>query len=104
MAGSMSSYPVNVVAQYPERSSRGWALLGLIGLKFIAAIPHLFVLAFVAFIAYFAVWIGYLVVLITGKYPRGLWDFAIGTLRWQTRVSAWLWGISDKYPPFSMQE
>ncbi|MBM4436696.1 MAG: DUF4389 domain-containing protein [Actinobacteria bacterium] len=103
-SSSSTSYPVNLVAPYPERSSRGWALLGLIGLKYFFMIPHGIVLMFVIFLASIVVWLSYLIVLITGRYPRGLYNFALGTLRWQTRVSAWLWGLADQYSPFSMQE
>ena len=98
-------YPVRVEAEYPDRPTRLLALLGLLFMfpKTILLVPHLFVLWFVHLAAMIAVYVGYLVVLITGEYPRGLFDFVLGALRWQTRVAAWLFGLVDRYPPFSMR-
>jgi hypothetical protein len=53
--------------------------------------------------------IGYIVVyliscfaiLFTGRFPRGLWEYQVGVLRWQARFYSWIYLLSDRYPPFS---
>jgi hypothetical protein len=98
-------YPVTVEADYPEQSSRLLALAGVLFMwpKAVLLLPHLFVLYFVQLAAFVVAFLGYWVVLFTGRYPRGMHEFVVGALRWQTRVSAWLLGLVDRYPPFSMR-
>ncbi len=48
--------------------------------------------------------IAFWVILFTGQYPRGLFDFAVGFYRWQLRVTAYLGLLRDEYPPFSGQQ
>jgi hypothetical protein len=67
----------------------------------ILVIPHLlaiwgFAWAVTTIVAWFAI-------LFTGRYPRALYDFATGALRWTTRVEAYLLLLTDEYPPFSLQ-
>jgi len=45
----------------------------------------------------------FLVVLFTGSCPRALFDFLRGWMRWQTRMNAWVFGLVDRYPPFSLE-
>ena len=96
-------YPVKLEADYPERSSRLLALCGIFIMwpKMILAVPHIFILYFVNIAAFFIAYIGFWVVLFTGSYPRGMHSFVVGTMRWQTRVQAWMLGLVDEYPPFS---
>jgi hypothetical protein len=42
-------------------------------------------------------------ILLTGRYPRALYDFGVGVLRWNTRVEAYLLLLHDEYPPFSLE-
>ncbi|MEU8894801.1 DUF4389 domain-containing protein [Nocardia sp. NPDC048505] len=73
--------------------------------KWILAIPHYIVLFFLG-IAYVVVWIvALLAILFTGRYPRGLFDFSVGVLRWSWRVGFYAWSPlgTDKYPPFSLR-
>ena len=87
---------------YPDAKTqlgRGWPLI-----KWFLAIPHYIVLFFLG-IAAIVVWvIAWFAILFTGRYPKGLFDFIVGVLRWGLRVSAYAAIlITDKYPPFSLQ-
>ncbi len=65
------------------------------------AVPHFIVLIFYQLAAGIMAWIGYWIVLFTGNRPPGFHSFILGYLRWNWRVSAWLVGLVDDYPPFA---
>jgi hypothetical protein len=92
-SGEPGQYPLMLEVEYREDLSR-W----MIFVKWLLAIPHYFVLLFVVFpIAFF-------VILFTGRYPRGLFDFVVGVARWAVRVNAYaFWFMTDRYPPFSLR-
>ena len=90
-------YPVRLELDYPRRLSRL-----LIFVKWLFVIPSAFVYLFVALIASFAVFLAFFAILITGRYPRGLFDFVTGSYRWGYRINAYLWLLTDAYPPFRM--
>ena len=72
--------------------------------KWFLAIPHYILLAFLAVGALVAVLIAWFAILITGRYPRGLFDYVVGVARWALRVQAYaLLLITDRYPPFSLR-
>ncbi len=105
MTGPSNSqrYPVDFEVEYPESGSRLLALIGvLFFFKWILLIPHLIILTFLGIAQFVVVYIGYWAVLITGRYPKGLFDFGVGVQRWSLRTTAWLNGWSDRYPPFSL--
>ena len=105
MATPDNTYPANCSIEYPDSSSRIWALLGLLfWIKFIAIIPHIIALTVLSLAVILLMIIGYLVVTFTGKYPRGLFDFQVGMSRWNFRINCWIVGLTDKYPPFSLKE
>jgi Domain of unknown function (DUF4389) len=98
-SGEPGEYPVLLEVDYDENLSR-WQIF----VKWLFAIPHYFVLVFLLIAAYVAVFIAFFAILFTGRYPRGLFDFVVGTVRWLTRVQAYShWLMTDRYPPFSLK-
>lgn len=99
-----SNYPVQVTVQRPEHSSRLLALFSIpyFLLRFLLLIPSLICLYVLGICAGVVAWIGFWAVLFTGSYPVGMHEFVTGVLRWQTRVSAYLYGLIDAYPPFRL--
>jgi len=89
---------------YPESSSRGLLLLRTFFGFIYVYIPHFFCLIFLQLGGVFVKLIAFWVVLITGKYPKGMHDYMVGVLRWNMRVTAYMWNLTDTYPPFSMKE
>jgi hypothetical protein len=76
----------------------------MIFVKWLLAIPHYIVLLFLLIAAYVVVFIAFFAILFTARYPRGLFDFVVGTYQWLTRVSAYAsWFMTDRYPPFSLK-
>ncbi len=72
--------------------------------KWLLAIPHYIVLAFLAIGAVFAVVAAWFAVLFTGRYPRGLFSYVEGVFRWGLRVEAYAFLlVTDRYPPFRLR-
>jgi hypothetical protein len=93
-------YPLSFKGQLSEPLSR-WLWL----VKWFLLIPHYIVLVFL-WIAFAVAWvIALFAILFTGKYPRGLFDFNLGVLRWTWRVSYYGYSAlgTDKYPPFTLK-
>jgi len=92
---------VHLKVPYPDVQKDLKAGLPLV--KWFLAIPHYVVLAFLIVGAVGAVIISWFAILFTGRYPRGLFDYVVGALRWCTRVSAYAFLlVTDVYPPFSL--
>jgi hypothetical protein len=71
--------------------------------KWLLAIPHYIVLAFLWLAAIFVIVFAWFAILFTGRYPRGLFEFVVGVGRWTNRVTAYAFVlVTDKYPPFSL--
>ncbi len=72
--------------------------------KWLLAIPHYVVLFVLGVGAFFAVVIAWFAILLTGRYPRGLFDYVVGVGRWALRVNAYaVLLVTDAYPPFSLR-
>jgi hypothetical protein len=72
--------------------------------KWFLAIPHYVVLFFLSIAVLFVVIGMWFAILFTGRYPRGMFDFVVGTTRWYARVNASaFWLMTDRYPPFSLK-
>ena len=67
-------------------------------------IPHLVVLYFISIAAYFILFLAWWAILFTGRYPRAFFDFITWWFRWYTRMGAYAYLVTDKYPPFSGRE
>lgn len=94
---------VHLEIDYPnvERDLNRWLPL----VKWLLAIPHYVVLVFLFIGAAIAIVIAWFAILITGRYPRPLFDYVVGVSRWSLRVSAYAFLlVTDRYPPFSLQE
>jgi hypothetical protein len=88
------SYP-----DVPRDLSRGLPLV-----KWLLAIPHYIVLIFLFLGLFFAVVAAWFAILFTGRYPRGLFRYAEGVMRWHNRVLGYAFAlVTDDYPPFRLR-
>jgi hypothetical protein len=93
---------VHLEIDYPdvERDLNRWLPL----VKWLLAIPHYVVLFFLIIGAVAAIVIAWFAILITGRYPKPLFDYVVGVGRWSLRVNAYAFLlVTDRYPPFSLK-
>lgn len=71
--------------------------------KWFLAIPHYFLLFFLWIAAFIVIVVAWFAILFTGRYPRSLFDFVVGVMRWTNRVTGYAVAlVTDEYPPFSL--
>jgi len=93
---------VHLEVEYPDakRDLSRW----LPFVKWLLAVPHYVVLAVLWIGAIIAVVVAWFAILITGRYPRPVFDYVVGVGRWTLRVSAYAFLlVTDRYPPFSLR-
>lgn len=94
---------VHLELDYPDAQTQLNRWLPLV--KWLLALPHYLVLIVLVLVGIVVVIVAWVAILITGRYPRGLFDYVVGVGRWGLRVQAYaVFLITDRYPPFSMDQ
>lgn len=93
----------SVHLDFPTPNAETDLARGMPLVKWLLAIPHYIVLFFLFIAAVISVIIAWFAILFTGRYPRSLFDFVQGVIRWALRVEAYAFLlVTDRYPPFSL--
>jgi hypothetical protein len=93
----------SVALDFPYPDAREGLNRWLPLVKWLLAIPHYIVLLFLGIAAIFCVIFAWFAILFTGRYPRGLFDFVVGVMRWGNRVAGYAFVlVTDQYPPFRL--
>jgi len=92
---------VHLEIDYPDvRELNRWLPL----VKWLLALPHYIVLVILSVLSMLAVAAAWFCIVVTGRYPRSLFDFVVGTFRWWLRVGAYAFLlVTDSYPPFRLR-
>jgi hypothetical protein len=112
------TYLVLMSDRYPSTDERQWVRLDfpypdvrrdlnrwLPLVKWLLAIPHYIVLFFLTLAAILVVIVAWFAILFTGRYPRGIFEFVEGVIRWHNRVAGYAFIlVTDRYPPFSLSQ
>ncbi len=98
-SGMAASYPISLEVDPAAPQNRLSVLL-----RIFYAIPHIIVIYLLITALQVVTFIAWIAILITGSYPQGMMNFAVGVLRWQVRAGCYYALLTDKYPPFSMED
>ena len=74
-----------------------------IAFRLILVIPHLIAVWALGLVWCLSTVIAWVAILVTGRYPEALLEFAMGVFRWNTRVEAYVLLLTDEYPPFALE-
>ena len=92
---------VHLIYEYPDakRDLNRWLPL----VKWVLVIPHVIILVFLNLAAVVGVFLAWIAILVTGRYPRNLFEFVEGVIRWNNRVIGYaVTLVTDAYPPFRL--
>jgi hypothetical protein len=102
--GTDENHPAQVIVEEaPEPQNRWLALAGILLIRSLMAVPHLFILLWLTVGTLFAAWFGYVAILMTGRLPLSLHWYFVGFHRWWARTWAWTAALTDVYPPFTLK-
>lgn len=93
-----ASYPASITVTDPEGPRHRLS----IAFRLILGIPHFILLVFLIFAWWLTAIVAWILILASGEYPQGLYEFGVGVLRWLLRVEAYCLLMVDEYPPFSL--
>lgn len=91
-------YPVTLELEYPDEMNRWLPLV-----KWLLVIPNLIVFLLFAIVALFLWVIAWFAILFTGSIPKGIFDYLVGIMRWSVRINAYVYLLTDAYPPFGLK-
>ena len=97
--GAAAEYPLQADIEHQEEYSRFMPLI-----KWLLLLPHYIVLFVLGIAALVVTFISFFAVIVTRRYPRGMFEFVVGVHRWAWRVQAYLLLMTDAYPPFTLAD
>ncbi len=106
LTGTYPPFAMGADANYPVRFAGEGEVEGrnrlTVFFRYFMIIPHIIALAVLVIVLYVVYALSWIIALITGSVPAGMHNFMAGLLRWSTRVNAYYYLLTDKYPPFSL--